>query len=51
MPALRKMPLPILVKMSGLSRRTLIDIRAGRSRPHRKNQERLASIARKLGAI
>jgi hypothetical protein len=51
LPALKKLPLPILVKMSGLSRRTLIDIRAGRSRPHRKNQELLASIVRKLEMI
>jgi hypothetical protein len=46
LPALRKIPLPILFRMSGLSRRTLIDIRAGRSRPHRKNQQRLAAIIR-----
>ena len=51
MPALRKMPLPILVKISGLSRRALIEIRAGRSRPHRKNQEQLTGIIRKLGMI
>ena len=51
MPSLRKIPLPILVNMSGLSRRTLIDIRAGRSRPHRKNQEVLAAIVRRLGLI
>ena len=51
LPTLKKIPLPILVEMSGLSRRTLIEIRAGRSRPHRKNQELLASIVRKLGAI
>ena len=51
MSALRKIPLPILVKMSSLSRRALIDIRAGRSRPHRNNQELLAAIVRKLGAI
>jgi hypothetical protein len=51
LPVLRKIPLPILVKMSGLSRRTLIDIRAGRTRPHRKNQELIAAIVRRLGAI
>ena len=51
LPALRKMPLSFLVKMSGLSRSTLIEVRAGRSRPHRKNQERLKSIVRKLGLI
>jgi hypothetical protein len=31
---------------SGLSRRALLDIRAGRSRPHAKNQERLKAIVR-----
>jgi hypothetical protein len=50
-PELREILLSRLVKMSGLSRRTLIDIRAGRSRPHRKNQELLAAIARRLGAV
>ena len=51
LPALRKIPLPILVKMSGLSRRTLIDIRAGRSRPHRSNRERLTAIVRNFGMV
>jgi hypothetical protein len=46
LPALKKMPLSRLLKESGLSRRTLLDIRAGRSRPHPKNQERLAAIVR-----
>ena len=32
-----------------LSRRALIDIRAGRSTPHRRNQALIASVARKLG--
>lgn len=43
-PALKKIPLHVLVKKSGLSRRMLIDTRAGRSRPHRENQELLAAI-------
>lgn len=47
LPALKKVPLSRLVKTSGLSRSTLIEIRAGRSRPHRKNQELLAEIGRK----
>lgn len=51
LPALKKAPLAILVKMSGLSRRAIIDLRAGRSRPHRKNQMRLASIVRKRGLV
>ena len=52
-PALRKIPLGILAKecRGRISRRALIDLRAGRSRPHRKNQELLASIVQKLGLI
>ena len=46
LPALKKSPLASLVKMSGLSRRALIDLRAGRSRPHRKNQELIRSKLR-----
>ena len=49
LPALKISPLPLLVKKSGLSRRALMDLRAGRSRPHVKNQERLAMIRRELG--
>jgi hypothetical protein len=48
LPALRGTPLARLVKLSGLSRSTLIEIRAGRSRPHRKNRERLAALVRKV---
>jgi len=48
LPALRKLPLPILVKMTGLSRSTLIELRAGRSRPHRKNQGLLTSAIRRI---
>ncbi len=51
LPALKKVPLTRLVKMSGKSRRMLINARVGRTRPHRKNQELLASIVRKLGII
>jgi len=51
LPALKKMPLLRLVKLSGLSRSTLIEIRAGRSRPHRKNRELLAAIVGKFGLI
>lgn len=49
-PALKKVPLRILVEncRGRLSRRALIDLRAGRSRPHRKNREFLVSILRKL---
>jgi hypothetical protein len=50
-PALKIPPLDLLVKISGLSRRMLIDAQAGRSRPHRKNQEKLVAILRKLKLI
>jgi len=48
LPALREAKLAELVKMSGMSRRALIDLRAGRSRPHPKNQKLLATIVRQL---
>jgi len=51
LPALKKAKLADLVKMSGLSRRALIDLRAGRSRPHRKNREMLVSILLNLGLV
>jgi hypothetical protein len=51
LPALRKAQLAHLVKLSGLSRSTLIEVRAGRSRPHRKNQERLLAVLRRLGRL
>jgi hypothetical protein len=52
-PALNKAPLDFLVKMSDrrVSRRMIIDTRAGRSRPHRKNQELLTKVLRELGLI
>ena len=48
LPALRKIPLPILEQKSGMSRRMLIYARTGRRRPHPRNQERLTAIVRKL---
>lgn len=51
LPALRKIPPPILVKMSGLSPTTIKDTLAGRSRPYQENREGLAAIVRKLGMI
>jgi hypothetical protein len=45
LPILRRLPLAYLMSESGLSRRALLDIRAGRSRPHAKNQKVLMSIA------
>ena len=43
---LKTLPLSRLVKETGLSRRALLDIRAGRSRPHPKNHECLTAIVR-----
>jgi len=50
LPALKGIPLKTLVKAcdGSLSRRALIDLRAGRSRPHPKNQESLAAIAKNM---
>jgi hypothetical protein len=52
-PALKKLPLSVLVKECGtrLSRREIIELRAGRSRPHRKNQELLAAILKNLKLV
>jgi hypothetical protein len=47
LPVLRKIPLSFLMKESGLSKRALLDIRAGRSMPHPKNRELLTAIARR----
>ena len=48
LPELRKFQLSALVRKSGLSRRMLIDARAGRSGQHRKNQKLLASILKSV---
>ena len=52
-PALKQVPLGKLVKecLGRLSRRELIELRAGRSKPHRRNRELLVSILRKLGLL
>jgi hypothetical protein len=52
-PALKKPPLKVLVKEceNRLSRREIIELRAGRSRPHRKNQEFLRTVLRGLGLL
>ncbi len=47
-PALKKISLRVIAKESGLSRMMLINARTGRTRPHRKNQELLASIIGRL---
>jgi hypothetical protein len=51
LPALRKIPPAILVKISGLSATTIKDTLAERSRPYPKNRELLAAIVRKLRII
>jgi hypothetical protein len=50
LPALRDARLVDLVRQfkGQISRRALIELRAGRSRPHRKNQELLASTVNRL---
>jgi hypothetical protein len=48
-PALKKVPMSVLLAKSGFCRRMLMKARAGATRPHRKNRERLASIVRELG--
>ena len=49
-PALKKAKLKTLVKAcrGKLSRREIIELRAGRSKPHRRNQELLATVLQKL---
>ena len=49
-PALKKAPLRALVKACGkrLSRREIIELRAGRKKPHRKTRELLVGILKKL---
>jgi hypothetical protein len=50
-PALEKPELSLLEKEMPFSRRTLSDWRAGRSRPHRKNWERITKVLRKMGIV
>jgi len=52
-PALKKAALNVIVKECGrnLSRRELIELRAGRSRPHRKTRDLLISILKDLGFL
>jgi hypothetical protein len=50
-PALKQISLTIWERESAKSRRILIDARRGRRRPHRRNQELLISVARKLGLL
>jgi hypothetical protein len=46
LPALRKIPAPLLAKMSKLSPTTIKDALAGRSRPYSRNRQALALIVR-----
>jgi hypothetical protein len=52
-PVLKKASLIVLVRECGksLSRRELIELRAGRSRPHRKTQDLLSPILKGLGLL
>jgi hypothetical protein len=50
-PALKNIPLSVLMKETALSRRMLIKARTGRARPHCINREKLATTVRKLGLI
>ena len=47
LPELKKMPINELVKKSGMSRRAIIDLRTGRSRPQRKNRRILSGMVDK----
>jgi len=53
LPALEKPPLVILVRVfeGKLSRRALIDLRAGRSRPHFENQVTIKEILQREGFL
>jgi hypothetical protein len=48
LPALKKIPISDLMKESRLSRSALFEVVAGRSRPHRKNREKLIRIGRNV---
>ena len=49
LPALKKLPVSALMKLSSKSRSMLFRARTGRSRPRKKNQKLLASILRRMG--
>jgi hypothetical protein len=50
LPALRAAPLAALIAETGMSRRALMDHRAGRSRPYARNLDVLRSVLQKLGS-
>jgi hypothetical protein len=51
LPALKKARLSDLIKLTGLSKRALQDLRAGRSRPHAANLGLIREALHKLGLI
>lgn len=53
LPAVRRASLAVLERecRGHMSRRALIEIRGGRSTPHRRNENLLASVVRRLGLI
>jgi len=51
LPALKNAPRHLLVKNTPLSRTEITDIRAGRVRPHPKNQKLIVDVLRKLGLL
>lgn len=51
LPALKKLPLNLLVNTTGLSRRALIDLRAGRSRPHPGTLKKIKTALIQIGAL
>ena len=52
-PALKKVPLRVIVEecQGVLSRRALINLRSGRSRPHRRNCGKIAVVLRRIGVM
>src|SRR5258708_1909389 len=52
-PALKKSKLEVLVEACGkqLCRREIIELRAGRKKPHRRTQQLLESILKRLGFL
>jgi hypothetical protein len=49
--ALKRVPLPDILKHCAMSRSALFEVLAGRSVPHERNREKLAELIRKLGLV
>ncbi|HZQ44951.1 MAG TPA: hypothetical protein VFA99_16990 [Acidobacteriaceae bacterium] len=47
---LKKIPLSVLIRETGLSRRMLVNVRGGQVRPHRRNQTILIELLHRLAA-